>query len=601
MVDMSNILTLTGNNIELLKSYPDNYFDSVVTDAPYGLGKEPDPIKLLQDWIDHGYHEIKGKGFMGNEWDAFVPQPILWKEVFRVLKPGGYLLCFFGTRTYDWGSLAIRLAGFEIRDMITYHYGSGFPKSLNIKKSIDERCCKCNEMADEPESELPMRIVSEDDLSKTICNKKANSYLLQSELSKQSEHNAVQGKKSCKSDENGNESSLERGCDGFQQKGKLSKYKVSSSSRMDETNGEEGWLYNGASNGNGKNSKEVINENRGGASRRPQSVKQQNIESSSISEQFISQEMGTWKNCDRCFKPMVPDGFGTALKPATEPICVARKPLEGTVAENYLKYGTGGINIDGSRIETDEIITNHSRGSESAKSKGKYGDSEAQETHQTKGQQKGRFPANVIFDEFTADILDKQTGILKSGAMTKSYEYQNNGYSLGKPTGATKSIHEANEGGASRFFYCAKASKSERNAGLEDFEEKTSGSYNFRNPSATGRSEDAESVVNMGGLTKPKQNFHPTVKPIALMRYLLKLVTPKGGKSLDLFAGSGTTGCASCFEDIGEMVLMERKKEYIPIIDARVKHWTIVAEEEIKEQIKQEKIKELMNNQLDLF
>lgn len=133
-----NLKIELGNNIDLLKAYPDNYFDSVVTDCPYGLGKEPNALKLFQDWIDHGYHEIKGKGFMGKSWDAFVPQPLFWKEVFRVLKPGGYVLAFFGTRTYDWGTLAIRLAGFEIRDMILWIYGSGFPKSLNIGKQIDK-------------------------------------------------------------------------------------------------------------------------------------------------------------------------------------------------------------------------------------------------------------------------------------------------------------------------------------------------------------------------------------------------------------------------------------------------------------------------------
>ena len=93
-----------GDNFENLKKIADNSVDSVVTDAPYGLGKEPDAAKVLADWVTNGYHEMSGKGFMGKEWDAFVPQPLLWKEVFRVLKPGGHVLCFFGTRTYDWGS-----------------------------------------------------------------------------------------------------------------------------------------------------------------------------------------------------------------------------------------------------------------------------------------------------------------------------------------------------------------------------------------------------------------------------------------------------------------------------------------------------------------
>lgn len=129
---------LHGDNIELLKQYPDNYFDAIVTDAPYGLGKEPNATELMKDWIEKGYHEVGGSGFMGKQWDAFVPQPIFWKEVFRVLKHGGHVVSFFGTRTYDWGVMAMRFAGFEVRDCIQWLYGSGFPKSHNIGKAIDK-------------------------------------------------------------------------------------------------------------------------------------------------------------------------------------------------------------------------------------------------------------------------------------------------------------------------------------------------------------------------------------------------------------------------------------------------------------------------------
>jgi len=128
-----------GDNIELLRLLPDNSVDSIVTDAPYGLGKEPDPLKVLTNWIDHGFHEESNSGgFMGAKWDSFVPQPIFWKECFRVLKPGGHVVSFFGTRTYDWGVMAMRLAGFEIRDCIQWCYSSGFPKSHNISKAIDK-------------------------------------------------------------------------------------------------------------------------------------------------------------------------------------------------------------------------------------------------------------------------------------------------------------------------------------------------------------------------------------------------------------------------------------------------------------------------------
>ena len=106
---------INGNNIDILKQYPDNHFDAVVTDPPYGLGKEPNAEELMKDWIEKGYHEISGTGFMGKAWDAFVPQPIFWKEVFRVLKPGGHVLAFYGTRTYDWGVMAMRFSGFEVQ------------------------------------------------------------------------------------------------------------------------------------------------------------------------------------------------------------------------------------------------------------------------------------------------------------------------------------------------------------------------------------------------------------------------------------------------------------------------------------------------------
>jgi site-specific DNA-methyltransferase (adenine-specific) len=130
-----------SDNIEFIRSLPDNSIDAVITDSPYGLGKEPDPAKLIQAWVTTGYMEITGKGFMGKKWDAFVPQPALWKECYRVLKPGGHLLSFFGTRTYDWGTLAIRLAGFEIRDCIQWIYGSGFPKSKSTLKPANEPIC----------------------------------------------------------------------------------------------------------------------------------------------------------------------------------------------------------------------------------------------------------------------------------------------------------------------------------------------------------------------------------------------------------------------------------------------------------------------------
>lgn len=119
--------------MDRLRELPDSSVDAIVTDPPYGLGDPPDAVAMLQDWLETGHHEVKGRGFMGKEWDCFVPQPVQWRECLRVLKPGGHLLAFAGTRTQDLMGLGLRLAGFQIRDLLAWLYGSGFPKSMNLK------------------------------------------------------------------------------------------------------------------------------------------------------------------------------------------------------------------------------------------------------------------------------------------------------------------------------------------------------------------------------------------------------------------------------------------------------------------------------------
>lgn len=294
-----------GNNLEILPTLEDNSIDSIVTDPPYELG------------------------FMGKKWDSSgIPYNIeLWKECLRVLKPGGHLLSFGGTRTWHRVAVAIEDAGFEVRDSIAWMYGSGFPKSLNLK--------------------------------------------------------------------------------------------------------------------------------------------------------------GEW------------EGWGTALKPAFEPIVVARKPLIGTVAANVLEHGTGGLNIDGSRIRRAEG-DNSAAGNRTATFGTQKTISGGDGSGGWQQNDAGRWPANVILDPYTAELLDEQSD-------------------------------------ASRFFYVAKASKRDRNEGLED------------------------------------KNFHPTVKPTDLMRYLIKLVTPPGGTVLDPFTGSGSTGKAAILEGF-EFVGIELTEDYIPIIEGRLKH-----------------------------
>lgn len=411
-----------GDCIEQLKLLEENSVDAIVTDPPYGLS------------------------FMGKKWDYDVPPIEVWKECLRVLKPGAFLLSFAGTRTYHRMVVNIEDAGFEIRDMISWLYGSGFPKSLNIGKQIDKM--------------------------------------------------------------NGTEKIIG--------KGKAGKTALGQSSGYNHTNN-------------------------------PHEFK--------ITEPN-SPEAKEW------------EGWGTALKPACEPIVVARKPLsEKNVALNVLKWETGGINIDESRVETDEKITNHSRGSESAISKGKYGDSKEQENHQTEGREtQGRFPANIILDEEAGKILDEQTGELKSGSMKKGMGGFGNGEKncFGESEGAKNSQeYNSSKGGASRFFYCAKASKSERNYGCEDMEDK----QKIYRATANGTGEVSKNMERFASVMK---NNHPTVKPIKLMEYLIKLVSREGATILDPFLGSGTTAIASIKLN-RKFIGIEKEEEYIKIINARIK------------------------------
>ena len=368
-MDINKILC--GDSLEVLKDFEDNYFDSVVTDPPYGLA------------------------FMGKKWDYDVPQVELWKEVYRVLKPGGHILSFSGSRTYHRMAVNIEDAGFEIRDMLGWLYGSGFPKSHNIGKAVDK----------------------------------------------------IQG-----------------------------------------------------------NKREVVGKNKSGSKR------------NCMAGDFKGGEYNINKGNSKW------EGWGTALKPAHEPIVMARKPFNTSVAENVLTHGTGGINIDECRVGTERTKTtikdlSEAHGNKFGKSGIKY------KTLGYKENPEGRFPANIIHDG-SEEVLE---------------------------------VFEE----SSRFFYCAKASKAERDMGLKDlvwekqrFETKEVGHGNL---GATMEKFD----------TKGKNN-HPTVKPIKLMEYLVRLVTPKEGIVLEPFAGSGTTLIA-CKQQGFNYIGIEREQEYCDIAEARLK------------------------------
>jgi hypothetical protein len=241
----------------------------------------------------------------------------------------------------------------------------------------------------------------------------------------------------------------------------------------------------------------------------------------------------------------VTDEHGILLKPAYEPILLVRKPLRGTVVENVLAYGTGCLNIGACRVG-DEQIAQHGRSGDG------FGFSSAEAPGRAWS---GRWPANVILDEEAGAALDEQTGVLKTHA--GNVKAQHAGMGFGGGAGSSRVV-TASEGGASRFFYCAKASKAEREAGIEHLDTRT----------VTDGREVATDNPYQRGATE-RRNTHPTVKPIALMRYLVRLVAPEGGTVLDPFSGSGSTGVACALEDVA-FVGSEREAEYVTIANARI-------------------------------
>jgi len=506
MLELNKIYNM--DNMEGLKLLEDNSIDSIVTDPPYGLGKEPNATDMLQAWINSGYLEINGSGFMGKKWDSFVPQPIFWKEVYKVLKPGGHILSFFGSRTYDWGVMAMRLAGFEIRDQIIWIYGSGFPKSSNIGKAVD---------------------TFRGNKKEVVGVERGTSYKHQSKI-----------------------------------------------------NVEQGF--------------------------RPSDYYDDNI-----GEFKITKGNSEW------------EGWGTNLKPAHELIVLARKPIkENTIVKNVLKYGTGGINIDECRIG----LNGESAPTGSAK---RIFKSNAYTDKKIYGDNKitpitGRFPANLLL-ECTCDEL------IKEGEDKLPYEYKNKEYNVKgfinniKPNSPSnyndknKKIYHTNpdcpcyildmqsgqlksgdnntrtqegtfvehgvlghagdvqvsygdSGGASRFFYQAKVSKKERNEGLTHLEPKQ------MDESRKEGNPGGDNPRNRG--VNKTNNFHPTVKPIALMRYLVKLITPKNGICLDPFMGSGTTGIACKLEKIN-FIGFELENDYFNIATERLKYYSEPEEKIIKD------------------
>jgi site-specific DNA-methyltransferase (adenine-specific) len=416
-----------GDCLEVMRGMDDNGVDSIVTDPPYGLS------------------------FMGKKWDYDVPSAEIWRECLRVLKPGGHLLCFAGTRTQHRMAVRIEDAGFEIRDMIAWVYGSGFPKSLNIGKAID---------------------------------------------------------------------------------------KAAGAER--EVVGEGAFAARRPRPGNGS----TIHMPAGDPITAP---------ATAAAKQW--------------------DGWGTALKPAMEPVTVARKPLIGTVAENVLEWGTGGINVDGCRVGTEKegpgaVKTGKPIMAESWLKKHGHGSGYGPREMDQSGMNPniGRWPANLIHDgsDEVVGLFPVTTGgRAKPATRRQGSDGKNNTWIYGAGIGkysagqTTNAYPDGDTGSASRFFYCAKASKADRDEGCQGLEAKANADWpqNLDGDDARGAA--------------PRRNHHPTVKPTDLMRYLCRLVTPPGGIILDPFMGSGSTGKAAMLEGF-RFIGIERDADYIEIARARI-------------------------------
>ena len=507
-ISLGNHKVYHGNCLDVLKEFPDNSIDSIVTDPPYELG------------------------FMGKKWDnsgiAFNVE--VWKECLRVLKPGGHLLAFGGTRTWHRLAVAIEDAGFEIRDSIAWLYGSGFPKSMNVAASIEAK----------------------------LTTGSANKTMFKN----------LQGEHVERTDGNS----------------------------FNKANAEHGI--------------------------RPADYSQTAGDTRLAKVKPTTTEAEQWQ------------GWGTALKPAFEPVVVARKPIIGTVAENVITYGTGALNIDASRIgfqsDSDKasatpqgkVTSNLSAGAAPD-----VNDAGRQEVERPDNSG-GRFPANVmlchteecievsagtlestpaeevsggIWSESTGKpagptyndtpavwqcvegcpvyILDQQSGTSKSKAAAmavpdiRSGKY---GSEYGTREDLEKTVRGFNDaGGASRFFYVAKASKKDRNEGLDDFESKSLGIKGHglgRICSICGAKQMNPCGCEGATFVNPeRKNFHPTVKPTQLMRYLVTLITPQGGTVLDPFTGSGSTGKAAILEKFN-FIGIELTEDYLPIIEGRLIH-----------------------------
>lgn len=499
---MINVDVRHGDCLTVLRGMPDNSVDSVVTDPPYGLSntKPAQVADVLAAWVTGDTEAVpttKG-GFMGKDWDSFVPPPAVWAECLRVLKPGGHMAVFAGARTQDLMGLSIRLAGFEIRDTLGWIYGSGFPKSMDISKAIDKGQALSKSRAYEFTAWMRSTGITAREINESTGTNMSSHYLTDRSQPAIATADLFDKLRPLLPEVPERIERLVAERTGIEWTDYVKREVVGSSA-------------NGIAGGTGEHA---------GESGAYGFRKEFNLTAPATSDAT------RW------------DGWGTALKPAIEPIILARKPLVGTVAQNVLAHGVGGLNIDASRVGS-EVRVNPAAGnvpggaSLNMSAKGMPVDADPTIAA-------GRFPANVLLDEHAATEMDKQSGVLKSGVGTigAGKGRADNASSIAS-TGKIASSY-GDSGGASRFFpvfkYQAKAPKKER---------------------PVIEREDGSKIQ------------HPTVKPVALMEWLVTLTTPPGGLVLDPFAGSGTTLQAARdkgFKAIG----VEQDPDYIRLIETRL-------------------------------
>ncbi len=384
-----------GECLETLRPFPSNSVDSVVTDSPYGLK------------------------FMGKKWDYDVPGVEIWKECLRVLKPGGFLLSFAGTRTQHRMAVNIEDAGFEIRDMIAWVHGQGFPKALDINKKLNTCICSGNAVPyNHEKTKYDMRPLRVSNISQTVNHETKQREVLQQSLSEQGVLPSERGKESIEGFKNGEESSMEGGELHRTHKG------LPDDTSPETSTGKAERVCSGAHHGNGELFGKSLDPERGSSPHQQCQIRQQATEPKTIRYALRPLDGESLSRCSECKRPILSSGYKTAIKPSLEPITVARKPLsESTVAKNVLKWGTGGINIDRSRVGTEpKKINNY-------KSHGREGCTALGGTH--KGDKysiketQGRFPANFILTYPENEYMLKEEITIEQKKIALKWIYEN--------------------------------------------------------------------------------------------------------------------------------------------------------------------------------